>query len=92
MDRLIRALAKVLGLLVVVLGIHGVFVAANRLGAIFSSANNDHTKLFFAIDIPIEPVQSVIAWMTGVGFNGYIFPIVVIVIGGAIVSWSSQNN
>ena len=81
----VNLLLKCLSALGIVLGIHGFYVYLHRLDFPIAGAE----KLFLILSVPVR-LQGLVSWMTAEGVHGWFIPIVFIV--GGMVLWSYSNS
>lgn len=80
----VNLLLKCLSVLGIILGAHGFYVYLHRLD--FPTGAE---KLFLALSVPVR-LQGLVSWMTAEGIHGWFIPVVFIVLG--MVLWSFSNR
>jgi len=81
----VNILLKCLSVLGIILGAHGFYVYLHRLDFPTVGAQ----KLFLALSVPVR-LEGVVLWMTREGVHGWFIPVVFIVLG--FVLWSFSNK
>ena len=75
---------KIIGILVIILSLHGFYIYANRLAIMFDlNAINNIDALFLTIKSPYY-INSPVSWMSSQGFQSWIMPLFVL-IGGILL-------
>lgn len=78
--KMIRMAVGTVGLWLLLLGIHGLYVYFSLWEVIFkvaSGGGSAASKLFLAIAIPWTPLANMVLWMTGKGFESWFIPLIV---------------
>lgn len=81
----VNILLKCLSVIGIILGAHGFYVYLHRLDFPTVGAQ----KLFLALSVPVR-LEGVVSWMTREGVHGWFIPVVFIVLG--FVLWSFSNK
>lgn len=81
----VNILLKCLSVLGIILGAHGFYVYLHRLD--FSTVGAQ--KLFLVLSVPVR-LEDIVLWMTGEGVHGWFIPILFVIAGMVLWSFSSQ--
>ncbi|MBA7485976.1 hypothetical protein ES707_21528 [subsurface metagenome] len=78
---------RILAIVVIVLGVHGIYVYIHRHDWLIISASAE--DLFLTLDVP-DMLDGLIFWMTAEGIHGWFIPIVFIV--GGLIAYSEIKD
>ena len=81
----VNLLTKCISASGIILGIHGFYVYLHRIDFPIVGAE----KLFLVLSVPIR-LQGLVSWMTMEGIHGWFIPVVFVIAG--MVLWSYSNK
>lgn len=69
----------------IILGAHGLYAYFHPLETLFALGMEAYDKLFFALELPVSGLQTIVGWMSLKGIQSWFIPAVFVIMG--IVFW-----